>query len=63
VAVSPKTLESKEANSKIYNYLAMGLPVVCFDMLENREILGDKGIYAKYKDIKDLAQKINELTA
>jgi glycosyltransferase involved in cell wall biosynthesis len=60
IAVSPKTLESGEANFKIYNYLAMNLPVVCFDIPENRSILGEKGIYAKPKDIKDLALKINE---
>src|SRR3989338_235766 len=58
LAVSPKTLESGEANAKIYNYIAMNLPVVCFDIPENREILGKAGIYAKYKDIKDLAKKI-----
>lgn len=61
VAVSPKTLESKEANAKIYNYMAMGLKTICFDTPENREILGDQGIYAKEKDIRDLADKINEL--
>lgn len=60
LAISPKTLESKEAQGKIYNYLAMDLPVVCFDIPENRKILGDKGIYARPKDIKDLAIKINE---
>jgi len=59
LAVSPKTLESKEANAKIYNYLVMGLKVVCFDIPENRKILGNKGIYAKEKDIMDLAKKIN----
>lgn len=59
LAVSPKTLESGEANAKIYNYLAMNLPVVCFDIPENRSILGKKGIYAKHKDFKDLANKIN----
>jgi len=59
LAIAPKTLESKEANAKIYNYLAMGLKVVCFDIPENREILGKNGIYAKNKDYKDLARKIN----
>jgi len=34
LAVSPKTLESGEANAKLYNYLAMGLKVVCFDSKE-----------------------------
>ncbi len=59
IAVSPKTLESGEANAKIYNYLAMGLKVVCFDSEENKKILGNKGIYAKEGSVKDLAKKIN----
>ncbi len=59
IAVSPKTLESGEANAKLYNYLAMGLRVVCFDIPENKEILGDNGIYARHKDYKDLAKAIN----
>lgn len=59
LAVSPKTLESKEANAKLYNYLAMGLKVVCFDSVANREILEDNGIYAREKDSQDLAEKIN----
>lgn len=58
IAVSPKTLESGEANAKIYNYLAMNLPVVCFEGPENRSILGDKGYYAKHKDSRDLAETI-----
>ena len=59
IAISPKTLESGEANAKIYNYIAMGLKVICFDTVENRKILGRKGIYAKEGNIKDLAKKIN----
>src|SRR3989344_108510 len=55
IAISPKTLESGEANAKIYNYVAMGLKVVCFDNLENRKILGNNGIYARDQNIKDLA--------
>lgn len=66
LAVSPKTLESGEANAKIYNYIAMGLPVVCFDMSETRELKKEfpkaKIFFAKEKDIKDLAKKINKIT-
>jgi len=64
LAVSPKTLESGEANAKIYNYTAMNLPVVCFDSKENREIIKEskgKGYFAKDKDVKDLAKKIMEV--
>jgi glycosyltransferase involved in cell wall biosynthesis len=64
IAVSPKTLESGEANAKIYNYLAMDLPVVCFDMPETREIKKEfpksKIFFAKHKDVKDLAKKVDE---
>jgi glycosyltransferase involved in cell wall biosynthesis len=60
IAISPKTLESGEANAKLYNYLAMGLRVVCFDSQENRQILKNSGIYAQHGDYKDLAKKINE---
>jgi glycosyltransferase involved in cell wall biosynthesis len=59
LAISPKTLESGEANAKVYNYIGMGLPVVLFDFESNKNMLGDLGIYAKEKDIKDLAEKIN----
>jgi len=60
IAVSPKILESGEANAKLYNYLAMDLRVVCFDTSENRQILGKKGIYAKPKSHKDLAKKLRK---
>jgi glycosyltransferase involved in cell wall biosynthesis len=46
VAVSPKLAET-EANGKLYNYMACGLPTVAFDTHVNREILGDLGVYAK----------------
>lgn len=60
-AISPKTAESGEANAKLYNYLAMGLKVICFDLPENRQILQDRGIYVKEKDVDDLINKINNL--
>lgn len=63
IGLAPKTLESGETNGKIYQYAAMGLPTVCFDIPENREILsgaGMKGYFAKEKNIEDFAQKINQ---
>ena len=62
IAVSPKTLESGEANAKIYNYIAMDLPVVCFDMEETKALKKEfpkaKFFFAKEGDVKDLAKKI-----
>ena len=43
---------------KIYNYMAMGLPVIAFDRPASREILGETGIYCKFGDSDDLAEKL-----
>lgn len=55
IAVAPKRGQT-EANGKIYNYMACGLPVVAFDTIMNREILGELGVYIKPPgDAKGLA--------
>jgi glycosyltransferase involved in cell wall biosynthesis len=53
LAVSPK-LALTEANGKLFNYMACGLPTVVFDSDVNREILGDDGIYAEYGNVSSL---------
>jgi glycosyltransferase involved in cell wall biosynthesis len=58
IAVSPKIMESREGNGKIYNYMASGLPTVVFDHPVNREILGDLGIYAKEVNSASFADAI-----
>ena len=60
LAVSPK-ISLTEANGKLFNYIACGLPVVVFDTPVNREILGDAALYAKYGDAADLASAIGRL--
>lgn len=56
IAVAPKRSQT-EANGKIYNYMATGLPTIAFDTILNREILGDLGIYVyNLNDPKGLAQ-------
>ena len=62
IAVTPK-LSPTEANGKIFNYMACGLPVVAFDTPVNREVLGDTGSYAIYGNAGDLAAKISALVA
>ncbi len=57
VAVAPK-MSLTEGNGKIYNYMAMGLPVVAFDAAPNREILGDLGRYATRGDEADFAAQV-----
>jgi len=60
LAVSPK-ISLTEANGKLFNYIACGLPTVVFDTPVNREILGDAALYAKFGDAPDLAYAIGRL--
>lgn len=61
IAVAPKRSQT-EANGKIYNYMACGLPTVAFDTIVNRDILGELGIYVRdLNDAKGLAEAISEL--
>jgi glycosyltransferase involved in cell wall biosynthesis len=60
LAVSPK-ISLTEANGKLFNYIACGLPTVVFDTPVNREILGDAALYAKFGDVTDLAGAIGRL--
>lgn len=62
LAVSPK-VSLTEANGKLFNYMACGLPTVVFDTPVNREILGDAGVYVRFGDAADLAARIGELAA
>jgi glycosyltransferase involved in cell wall biosynthesis len=58
IAVAPKRTQT-EANGKIYNYMAMGLPTVAFDTVVNRDILGELGVYTHpLQNAEGLAQAI-----
>ncbi|HLZ10914.1 MAG TPA: glycosyltransferase family 4 protein, partial [Chloroflexota bacterium] len=57
VAVAPK-LSLTEANGKLLNYMALGLPTVAFDSSVNRDILGEAGVYARMADAQDLARQL-----
>lgn len=60
LAVSPK-LALTEANGKLFNYMACGLPTVVFENQINREILGDDGIYVEHGNTQAFAQAIVDL--
>jgi glycosyltransferase involved in cell wall biosynthesis len=47
IALEPKEEVSGEASGKVLHYLAAGLPVVCFDTVNNRDLLGELGYYAR----------------
>jgi glycosyltransferase involved in cell wall biosynthesis len=54
VGVSAKHV-STEANGKLLNYMAMGLPAVAYDGPVSRELLGEAGVFAPMRDIGALA--------
>lgn len=47
VAIDPKTSQVGQASGKILQYMAAGLPVICFDRENNRKYLEQSGYYAK----------------
>lgn len=57
VAVSAKQSAS-EANGKLLNYMAMGLPTVVYETPVARELLGDLGVYASPGDVAALADAL-----
>jgi glycosyltransferase involved in cell wall biosynthesis len=46
---------------KITEYMAMGLPIVCFDLPEHRVTAGDCAVYAKPNDTVDFANGLEML--
>ncbi len=60
VAVEPK-MSATEAAGKVLNYMAMGLPVVAFDIPVMREYLADLGVFAPLGDADAFAHQIEQL--
>ena len=58
VAVDPKVDGAAEGSGKIVNYMGAGLPIVCFESVNNRAYLAENGVFAKPRDPADLAAKI-----
>ena len=57
VAVSAKRSAS-EANGKLLNYMAMGLPTVAYETPVSRELLGEHGVYAPPGDVAALGEAL-----
>lgn len=61
VAVDPKEDVAGEASGKIINYMGAGLPVVCFDSLNNRSFLAEGGTFAENGSVESLAEGVVRL--
>ena len=66
VCVNPDVaneMNDKSTMNKIMEYMALGKPVVQFDLTEGRRSALEASVYARKNDEKDLAEKILELLA
>jgi glycosyltransferase involved in cell wall biosynthesis len=62
VGVSPKR-SGTEANGKLLDYMATGLPTVAYDGPVSREILGDAGVFVPRGDTVALGSALADLLA
>ena len=60
VAVEPKWAASGESSGKLLNYMAAGLPVVCYDTANNREILAEAGFYGATSERDPLINQLKQ---
>ncbi len=58
VAIDPKFSNVGQASGKILQYMAAGLPVICFDRENNRRYLGEAGYYVGEFTAEGLAKAI-----
>lgn len=64
VCVAPdpmNPLNDKSTMNKILEYMAIGKPIVSFDLKESRYSAGDAALYAKPNNVQEFADKIIEL--
>lgn len=64
VAVAPdpfNELNDKLSMIKVFEYLAFGLPVVLYDLVEGRRSAGDAALYARNNDPVDFARQMEQL--
>jgi glycosyltransferase involved in cell wall biosynthesis len=66
VCVNPdraNDMNDRSTMNKVMEYMALGKPIVQFDLTEGRVSAGEASLYARPNDVADLAQKIISLLA
>ncbi len=62
IGIDPKDSSIGQASGKILQYMAAGLPVVCFDRENNRKYLGGGGYYVSDISVLGIARGILDLS-
>lgn len=57
----PNAMNDKSTMNKILEYMALGKPIVQYDLTEGRVSAGDASLYARNTDTADFGEKIVEL--
>jgi glycosyltransferase involved in cell wall biosynthesis len=57
----PNPFNDISTMNKVIEYMAMGRPVVAFDLRETRDLMGDAGVVAKGGDAAALAETLEAL--
>ena len=57
----PNAMNDKSTMNKIMEYMALGKPIVQFDLTEGRVSAGEASVYAKNTDTAEFGDKILEL--
>lgn len=61
IGVDPKEATTSQASGKALQYMGAGLPIACFDTLNNHEYMADGGVYASTATAEGLAEAIGRL--
>lgn len=63
IAVDPKDCDTAQASGKMLNYMAAGLPIVCFDKPNNRQFLGESAYFCSEMTSTEIAKGILHLAS
>lgn len=58
IGVDPKDSATRQASGKILQYMGAGIPVICFERINNRKYLSEGGFFVEKISSKNLAEKI-----
>ena len=64
ICVNPdraNAMNDKSTMNKILEYMALGKPIVQFDLTEGRYSAGESSVYARPNDVRDFAEKLAAL--